>query len=280
MTATDETTNGTASGVASAKATVKRQLVRAAQAGAERFGYRLTRRDASSVRRDGFPHDYDDALVATCKAVEPYTLTTHERIAGLVHAVRHLSAQGIGGSVVECGVWRGGSMLAVARTLLECGDTSRDLWLYDTFTRMPPPGEKDYDIWGRHASEYFAGPVDPHDTEGYRYLPLQEVRAVLEGSGYPAERLHFVPGLVEETIPAEAPEEIALLRLDTDWYESTKHELEHLYPRIVDGGILIIDDYGQFTGARTAVDEYLATLDRPPFLNRLDWTGRLAIIHH
>ncbi len=274
-------TNGTsASGASAAKATVKRQLVRAAQAGAERLGYRLIRRDTSSVRRDGWPHDFDDALVATCKAVEPYTLTGPERIGGLVHAVRHLATHGIGGAVVECGVWRGGSMLAVARTLLECGDTSRDLWLYDTFTRMPPPGEKDFDIWGRHASEYFEGPVDPHDTEGYRYLPLHEVRALLEGSGYPGERLHFVPGLVEETIPGEAPDEIALLRLDTDWYESTKHELEHLFPRIVDGGILIIDDYGQFVGARNAVDEYLAGLDRPLFLSRLDWTGRLAVVHH
>lgn len=265
---------------AGAVTAVKRQIVRAAQAGAERFGYRLTRRDASAVRADGYPHDFDDALVATCEAVAPYTLTTPERIAGLVHAVRHLAAHGIAGDVVECGVWRGGSMLAVARTLLECGDADRDLWLYDTFTRMPPPGERDYDIWGRHASAYFEGPVDPHDTDGYRYLPLEEVRAVLEGSGYPAERLRFVPGLVEETIPAQAPERIALLRLDTDWYESTRHELEHLFPRIVDGGILIIDDYGQFTGARAAVDEHLATLDRPLFLSRLDWTGRLAVIHH
>lgn len=270
------TGNGSGS---SATATVKRQIVRAAQVGAERFGYRLTRRDASAVRADGYPHDFDDALVATCEAVAPYTLTTPERIAGLVQAVRHLAQHGIGGSVVECGVWRGGSMLAVARTLLEVGDARRDLWLYDTFTRMPPPGEKDFDIWGRHASTYFEGPVDPHDTDGYRYLPLDEVRSVLEGSGYPADRLRFVPGLVEETIPDQAPDEIALLRLDTDWYESTKHELEHLFPRIVDGGILIIDDYGQFTGARTAVDEHLAGLERPLFLSRLDWTGRLAIVH-
>lgn len=171
-------------------------------------------------------------------------------------------------------------MLAVARTLLEEGDTTRDLWLYDTFTRMPPPGERDFDIWGRHASSYFEGPVDPHDTDGYRYLPLDEVRMLLESTGYPPERLHFVAGMVEETIPGETPDQIALLRLDTDWYESTAHELSHLYPRLVEGAILIIDDYGQFTGARDAVDEYLDALPAPPFLHRIDWTGRLAVVRH
>lgn len=258
---------------------MRQQLGRVARKGAERLGYRLVRRDAAPVTSGGWPHDFDDAMVATCQAVEPYTLTSVERIGSLVQAVRHLSRNRIRGAMAECGVWRGGSMLAVARTLVEEGDTSRELWLYDTFTRMPEPGERDFDIWGRHASEYFDGPVDPHDTDGYRYLPLEQVRAVVESSGYPADRLRFVQGLVEETIPAEVPDEIALLRLDTDWYESTKHELEHLYPRLVDGAILIIDDYGQFTGARGAVDEFLAGLGVRPFLHRIDWTGRLVVVH-
>lgn len=258
---------------------MRHQLGRLARKGVERLGYRLVRRDASSVTAAGWPYDFDEALVATCKAVEPYTLTSVERIGSLVQAVRHLSRNRVAGAMVECGVWRGGSMLAVARTLVEEGDTTRDLWLYDTFTRMPEPGERDFDIWGRHASTYFDGPVDPHDTDGYRYLPLEQVRAVVASSGYPADRLRFVQGLVEETIPREVPEEIALLRLDTDWYESSKHELQHLYPLVVDGGIVVIDDYGQFVGARAAVDEFLATLPRTPFLHRIDWTGRLLVVN-
>ena len=257
---------------------IKQKIVKAAQAGASRFGYSLTKRDAMGLTAKGFPFDFDDGMVATCEAVAPYTLTSVERIGGLVQAVRHIARTGVKGDIAECGVWRGGSMLAVARTLLEEGDTSRGLWLYDTFTRMPPPGERDRDIWGRSAASYFEGPVDPHDTDGYRYLPLTEVRDLMQGTGYPADQMHFVAGLVEETIPAEIPESIALLRLDTDWYESTKHELLHLYPRLVDGAMLIIDDYGQFTGARDAVDEHLATLDPPPFLHRVDWTGRLLIV--
>jgi O-methyltransferase len=85
----------------------------------------------------------------------------------------------------------------------------------------------------------------------------------------------FVKGPVEETIPRTTPERIALLRPDTDWYESTKHELVHLYPRLVPGGVLMIDDYGHCSGARKATDEYFS--GSLLFLNRSDYTGRLAI---
>jgi hypothetical protein len=259
-------------------ARVKRAGLGATRRVLSRAGYDVVAHDELMALNGAARHDLDDDLLATWAAAQPYTLTSLERIASVVHAVRHVSRAGIEGDIVECGVWRGGSMLAALRTLLAEGDTSRTCWCYDTFTRMPPPGERDYDIWGAHASSYFEGPVDPHDTDGYRYLPLDEVRRVLEGSGYPPDRLRFVAGMVEDTIPAEGPDRIALLRLDTDWYESTRHELRHLLPRVVDGGVLIIDDYGQFTGARDAVDEALAELPDTPFLHRIDWTGRLAVI--
>src|SRR5204863_8681210 len=98
-------------------------------------------------------------------------------------------------------------------------------------------------------------------------------------TGYPEQRLHFVRGPVEQTVPAQMPERIALLRLDTDWYESTKHELEHMYPRLADGGVLIVDDYGHWEGARRAVDEYFGRQAPPLLLNRIDYTGRIAIKH-
>jgi hypothetical protein len=105
------------------------------------------------------------------------------------------------------------------------------------------------------------------------------VKETLRATGYPAERLHFVVGPVEETIPREVPPGIALLRLDTDWYESTKHELEHLYPLLADGGALIIDDYGHWEGCKRAVDEYFAASPPPVLLSRIDYTGRVAIKH-
>jgi hypothetical protein len=107
----------------------------------------------------------------------------------------------------------------------------------------------------------------------------EQVRDTLLASSYPADKLHFVRGPVEETLPANAPGELALLRLDTDWYESTRHELEHLYPRLRAGGVLIIDDYGHWDGARRAVDEYFDRQAAPLLLNRIDYTGRIAVKH-
>jgi len=103
------------------------------------------------------------------------------------------------------------------------------------------------------------------------------VQANLGRTGYPAERIHYVKGKVEETIPATLPSRIALLRLDTDWYESTRHELQHLYPLLSTHGVLIIDDYGHWQGARQAVDEYFAASAEPVFLHRVDYTARLVV---
>jgi hypothetical protein len=96
-------------------------------------------------------------------------------------------------------------------------------------------------------------------------------------TGYPADKLVFVKGRVEDTLPGSAPAAVALLRLDTDWYQSTRHELEHLYPRLAAGGVLVLDDYGSFEGARKAVDEYFAEYDIGPYLHRVDSTGRIAV---
>lgn len=246
---------------------------RAVRSGLHRVGFELVRR--ADPAPAPLPPDLDDRTLATIEAVRRYTLTETDRIATLVAAVRHVAVHRIPGALVECGVWRGGSMLAIARTLVEQGETDRDLYLYDTFDRMPPPADRDVDVWGNPASSYFDGPVDPHDTDHYRYLPMEEVRSVVLSSGYPPARVHLVQGLVEETIPSVAPERIALLRLDTDWYSSTAHEMRHLYPRIVDQGFLLVDDYGQFLGARDAVDEHLADVVPAPFLHRIDFTGRL-----
>ena len=106
---------------------------------------------------------------------------------------------------------------------------------------------------------------------------VDRVRAAVESTGYPRERIHLVPGMVEDTLPAEAPEQVALLRLDTDWYASTKHELEQLYPRLTPGGVLIVNDYGHYEGARRAVDEHFAATGERVLLNRIDYTGRVAV---
>ena len=223
------------------------------------------------------PPDFDNLIAETVRSVRMLTQTSPERIYALCHAVRHLTTHRIPGAIVECGVWKGGSMMAVARTLMEQGDCTRRLFLYDTFEGMTAPGKFDVDYLGAHASvvEAELGVGKP----GFRwnYVPLEEVKQAVLSVGYPAERIRFVKGKVEETLPAQAPEQIALLRLDTDWYESTRHEMETLFPRLSRGGVLIIDDYGHFEGARKAVDEYLQEHNIRILLHRIDYTGRIGI---
>jgi hypothetical protein len=109
------------------------------------------------------------------------------------------------------------------------------------------------------------------------YSPLEEVKSNLKKTEYPFGQIHFIKGKVEDTLPEPSIGKIALLRLDTDWYESTKHELETLYDKLVPGGVLIIDDYGHWSGSRKAVDEFIADRKLSLFLHRIDYTGRLAI---
>jgi hypothetical protein len=238
---------------------------------AKRSGYKIERID----RAVEVPLDLGPAIAELYQAVAPFTLTGPERIAALRDATRHVLAAGVPGAFVECGVWRGGSMLAVARTLVEAGVTDRDLYLFDTFTEMPPPDDIDGDILGNSAADMLA--VTSTLPE-YDIWPVQRVVDVVTRSGYPQERIHPVQGMVEDTTPGSAPDQIALLRLDTDWYASTKHELEHLLPLVSSGGICIIDDYGEFVGARQAVDEYLEALGVPVLLHRIDTTGRMIVV--
>ena len=189
-----------------------------------------------TLRRVGFDpmlvahgNAFDDSERRTIRAVEPYTMTSPERIDAVCQATRYIERAGIEGDVVECGVWRGGSMMAVARTLLEIGAPDRELYLYDTFAGMTEPSEMDTDRRGRTAMSQIKGLEPGGAGSEWCNASLPDVEINLRKTGYPMGKVHFVPGLVEETIPQTIPERIAFLRLDTDWYESTKHELEHLY---------------------------------------------------
>jgi hypothetical protein len=215
-----------------------------------------------------------DALaIATIRETAPFTMTDPAKVFGLVQAVRYVTAHGIPGAIVECGVWAGGSTMAVARTLLQVGDTSRDLYLYDTYEGMTMPTGADVAMDGTTGEQLLAS-ADPDDPgSAWSIMPLEQVHENVARVGYPGERIHYVKGMVEETLPGQAPETIAVLRLDTDWYQSTRYEMEHLYPRISPSGVLIVDDYGWWKGSQQAVDAYLATHRVPMLLNRLSHEG-------
>jgi hypothetical protein len=246
-------------------------LLHAARMLVRRFGFDVSRYPPS------IPPDIDTEAAATIARVRPYTMTSPERLFSLIQAVRHVCAAKIPGDVVECGVWRGGSMMAVARTLVECGERTRPLHLFDTFEGMSSPGEKDVDIDGQEAGALLRSQRKEDPDSVWCYAPLEEVRARLADTGYDMSHVRFIKGKVEDTIPAHAPERITILRLDTDWYESTRHELEHLYPRLSPGGVLIVDDYGHWSGCRQAVDEYFAARNLKVLLNRIDYSGRVAV---
>ena len=222
--------------------------------------------------------DVDPDFFPLYERSRQYTMTSWERLYSLHSAVRYIVKASIPGDFLECGVWRGGSMMMAALTLLALGCTDKRLYLFDTYEGLLKPNKTlDVDVWGNSGMEAWQPHRKSDESSNWAYASLEEVRANMESTGYPMDNVFFVKGMVEETLPAKAVDKIAMLRLDTDWYSSTRHELEQLYPRLSQNGILILDDYGHFLGARKATDEYFATLNIPPLLTRVDYAGRIAI---
>jgi O-methyltransferase len=240
-----------------------------------RHGARESHEATPDRAAEPLPDDFTEADAVLWRQIAPYTMTTPGKVHTLARAVEYITARGVPGAFVECGVWRGGSMMGVALTLLRLAETTRDLYLFDTFEGMTEPGEEDVKQGGERAADVLRR--SSRNSSVWGVASLEAVRDAVLGTGYPRERIHFVKGRVEETLPGHAPAEIALLRLDTDWYSSTKHELVHLYPRLADGGVLIIDDYAYWRGARQAVDEYVGENDLPLLLIRIDHGARVAI---
>src|SRR5882757_42469 len=255
---------------------LKRALKSAIQKGFRTVGLEIRRYRPAAANRP-WPQDLTPEDREILQRVTAYTMTSAERQMALIQSVRHIVTNRIEGCFVECGVWRGGSTMVAALALTQMGDTKRDLYLFDTFQGMTPASEHDTDIHGHSATARLEG--DPQRTSGFWAIAgIDEVRKNIASTSYPAEQVHYIQGPVELTIPANTPAQpIALLRLDTDWYQSTQHELFHLYARIARGGILIVDDYGHWQGARKAVDEFFASQPRPVFLHRIDYTARLVL---
>ena len=216
--------------------------------------------------------------------VAPLTMTGPERQLALLDMVAHVERAGIPGAFVECGVWRGGSVLAMALKLRQLGAPPRHLYLYDTFEGMTEPTELDTSPFHPPALTEWARARHEGDRayptlfrEDDALLSDEAIVQQLVDIGYPRSHIHVVVGPVEQTLPATLPERIALLRLDTDWYESTKHELEHLYPLLSRGGGLLIDDYGHWEGCARAVEEYFGNDPMGPLLQRVDYTMRMGV---
>lgn len=224
---------------------------------------------SEEIGTDDLPDDVQNVIARSW----PYTLTSRERLAAMCSAVDYITTHGVEGSIVECGLWKGGSLFAAVLRLQGLGAQPREMIGFDTFCGMTEPSDLDVDFKGMRYQDHWAP-----SSETEPGTSPEDVMALLTSTRYPASAIRLVAGPVEATLPAAAPERIALLRLDTDWYESTRHELENLYPRLSVGGVLIIDDYDHCQGARRAVDEYLG--GHRILLHRIDYTGRVGVKQH
>jgi len=212
-----------------------------------------------------FPDMQEPEFWRVYEAWKPYTLLSTERVYNLYQVTRYIAANKVPGDFVECGVLLGGAsiMMAIFADHFELHD--RKHYLFDTFRGFPRPTVE---------VDYADRKVVFGEAPGFRQI----VESNIARCGVDASRFVVVEGSVQDTIPHSGLDSVCLLRLDTDDYGSTLHELRTLYPIIEPSGILIIDDYGHYKGSRRAVDEYFESLEgASPLLQRVDYTGRCGI---
>ncbi len=221
--------------------------------------------------------DYEEEFIDIYHKCKDYTMTSPKRMYALYNAVKYIVQNNIEGDIVECGVWRGGSAMVIAYTLELLGDRSRDLFLYDTYEGMTPPTSEDVDYSGNSADVLLKSANKSKGTAKesiWCIADLDDVKSNLAKTKYPENKLHYIQGKVEDTLTQAAKtDKISLLRLDTDWYESTKIEMEKLFPSLVLHGVLIIDDYGHWKGSQRAVDDYFLQHDLHYLIHRIDYSG-------
>jgi hypothetical protein len=223
-----------------------------------------------------FRPDMEEEFEEIRKKCKKYTMTSAQRMYALYMATKYIVQNKIPGDMVECGVWKGGSAMVMALTLKRLNETTRKIYLYDTYTGMTKPGARDTNYRNEDFEEIWQSRQKGNYNK-WCHAPLEEVKNNLYSTGYPKENIIFIKGKVEETIPSIIPDKIALLRLDTDWYESTYRELCFLFPRLSVHGVLLIDDYGCLKGAREATEKYFKENGIKILLNRVDHTGRICI---
>ena len=225
------------------------------------LGYKVLKIDSDHVKPNNFffpeASEFDLNLI---KKVKDFTLTDYQSIFYLIQTIKHVKRKNVVGDFVECGVWRGGN-LVVFSDLIDKLELNKKIYAFDTFSGMTDPESKDTDYAGKKAADHMAEQKKtPNEKNNVHCIAsLYEVQQNLNNLSSNSDRkIKYIEGPVEKTLNYEKnlPEKISILRLDTDWYSSTKKELEILYPRLVKGGVLIIDDYGSWKGCKQAVDEF------------------------
>ncbi len=214
--------------------------------------------------------DLEDKLfLELYEKVKAYTMTSITDVYALYTALNFITENEIAGDFVECGVWKGGSAMFMANYLVAKNLTDRKIYLFDTFSGMTTPGSFDIDLNGKSANDKSVIAWEP--------ASLIEVKKNMSATKYPLENIIFIKGDIIKTLKNNIPNKISLLRLDTDWYESTLTELKYLYPQLSTNGILILDDHGHWLGARKAAEEYFSQINEALFLSKVNYSTRVGI---
>ncbi|MEI9927685.1 MAG: TylF/MycF/NovP-related O-methyltransferase [Sphingomonas sp.] len=216
--------------------------------------------DSPTRRKENFPDIRDPMFWEFYAIGKRYSMLHVTGFFNIWSSVSYVCGRGIAGGFVECGVWLGGASLFAALAFDHFGQ-QRELLLYDTFAGFPKDS------------------FDVKDGQKVRGPSYPSFRAAVEANlrEHGVERFRIVEGAVEATLAEFRPAAISILRLDTDHYTSTKAEMDHLFPILSPGGVLIVDDYGLYEGSRRAVDEHLAAHGAPMMLARIDKGIRTGI---
>ena len=221
-----------------------------------------------------------DSEINIVETAARFSMTSHDRIFCLLRAIQHIDNNNLEGDFVECGVWKGGNLILFKKMIEKLKLKNKKIYGFDTFEGMSEPTDDDSDadgFLGGFKAEYYmrTQKKDINIDNIHGYAPIEMVKLNLKNNTSDINDLFLVKGKVEDTlkIPSNIPEKISILRLDTDWYESTKIELEVLYPRLVKNGVLIIDDYGEWSGSRKATNEYFK--DKKVAMFKIDRAARL-----
>ena len=213
---------------------------------------------------------YEKKLINKCLQ---YSMTNFERMWSLIQSFHHVRQESLVGDFVECGVWKGGNIILLKK-LIEKFNLKKNIYGFDTFEGMVEPSFYDVNYNNKSAKKMF----DEHKKKdiGFAMCSLDDVNRNIK-KNTKTDNIFLIKGKVENTLKnkKKLPKKISILRLDTDFYESTKIELEILFPRLVKGGVLIVDDYGFWKGAKKAVDEYFC--DYRQFMHYVDHSCRLLI---
>ncbi len=190
------------------------------------------------------------------------TMVNEIHLKYLFNVIKTVNIENIEGSIVECGVWKGGCSMWMMLCQKQF-NMNRSFYLYDTFDGMTfPDSEKDsseaVDTYTKINDGTYSRDYDKwHSKNKWAYAPLDYVKNNINKTNYDLSKINYVVGDVTKTLDETIPTKISLLRLDTDWYSSTKKELDVLYPLVSKNGYIIVDDYYAWKGSREATDEFL-----------------------